>query len=249
MITAFALGISIVGSAQNLDMLKLKKFEQQLDDVMELIDTSLLKSKLNQTESEYKANSNEINTVRLGIIYHEIALNLTFLSKTSYKGFAQKSYDVLNKLSTNNNTCAELMPFVSSYKASALALVSAETRSLKLLSQSFFLFKNAVKDYAAFSYLPQFFRGSVAENLPWFMFSKTKFAKLDMQAIIDKQHKNSEYANNKIMSFVFYAWANQHQSKKHRKQTLDFLEKAIMLDPNYMGGRKKAEDLKSKLIL
>ena len=118
---------------------------------------------------------------------------------------------------------------------------------MKLLGNAFTLFNDAVKNYATVSYLPEFLRGSVAENLPWFFFTKKKFAKQDFQSIIDKQNENSEYATWKIMSFSYWAWANQRQSKKYRTQSLAYLDKAIKLDPNYKAGRQKAEDLKAKM--
>ena len=139
------------------------------------------------------------------------------------------------------------MPFIASYRASALSLVGAETKKLKLLGEAFSLFNDAVKNYATVSYLPEFLRGSVAENLPWFLFSKRKFAKQDFQSIIDKQDKNSEYANWKVMSFTYWAWAKQRQSKKYRTQSLAYLDKAILLDRNYKAGRQKAEDLKTQM--
>lgn len=244
---AFVLGMSAsVGFGQNVDLAKLKAFENQLEDVMELMDTNNVKSKLAQTELDFKSDSNKINATRLGIVYHEAALNLSFLSKTNYKGYAKKSFDVLNNLSKSKSKDGNILPIIEAYKASALALVSAETRNLKQLSQAFNLFEVAVKQYADVSYLPQFLRGSVAENLPWFMYKKAKFVKLDMQAIIEKQAKNSNYANAKTMSFVFWAWANQHQSKKFRTKALGYLNKAIELDPNYNGGRKRAEELIKK---
>lgn len=71
---------------QNPDIAKIKAFERQLDDVMELIDTTELQSKLREVEADYAIDSGEIQAVRLGIIYHETALNLSFLSHTAYKG-------------------------------------------------------------------------------------------------------------------------------------------------------------------
>jgi hypothetical protein len=237
---------NLTAQTQSLDLKKLKSFELQLNDVMEIIDTALLKTKLNEVEMAYAENSNEINKTRLGIIYHETALNLTFLQKSPYKGYAKKSFDILTELLENTNTTKELLPFIASYRASSLSLVGGETRKLKLVGEAFKLFRIAVDNYAAISYLPEFLRGSVAENLPWIFFFKKKFAKLDMESIIRKQEKNGEYANGKIMSFVYWAWANEHQSKKYRKQSLAYLDKAIALDHNYLGGRKRAEELKNK---
>ncbi len=234
-------------TAQPMDFTKVKTMEHQLDDVMEIIDTAALKIKLNEVEEDFKKNPTEINKVRLGIIYHETALNLSFFSKTEYKGYAKKSYDTLSKVFNSLSTTRELMPFIAAYRASALSLVGAETKKIKLLVEAFILFNDAVAKYSTVSYLPEFLRGSVAENLPWFFFSKRKIAKNDFQSIIDKQEKNKEFANNKIMSFTFWAWAKQHQSIKFRKQTMNYLDQAIILDTNYQAGRKKAEELKAKL--
>lgn len=233
--------------AQKLDFSKVKAYEQQLDDVMELIDTTELKIKLKEVEEDYRQNPNEINKVRLGIIYHETALNLSFFSKTEFMGYSKKSFDTLSELFNSPNTSKELFPFISSYRASALALVGAETRRMKLLKEAFTLFNIAIQKYASVSYLPEFLRGSVAENLPWFFFSKRKLAKQDFQSIIDKQEKNNEYANWKVLSFTYWAWAKQRQGKKHRIQALAYLDKAILLDVNYKAGRTKAEELKTAL--
>jgi hypothetical protein len=238
---------SVTAQTQSLDFSKVKAFEHQLDDVMELIDTTELKTKLKEVEENYKQNPNEISKVRLGIIYHETALNLSFFSKTEFKGYAKKSFDTLSELFNSPDTSKELFPFIASYRASALSLVGAETKKLKLLGEAFTLFNDAVKNYATVSYLPEFLRGSVAENLPWFFFSKRKFAKQDFQSIIDKQGENNEYANWKVMSFTYWAWAKQRQSKKYRTQSIAYLDKAISLDPNYKAGRTKAEELKTAL--
>jgi hypothetical protein len=245
-ITAMTITNSLI--AQQLDFSKVKSFEHQLDDVMEIIDTTELKVKLIEVEKQFQKEPNEINKIRLGIIYHETALNLSFFSRTEYKGYAKKSYDQLSDLNNSVTTTKELMPFIASYRASALSLVSAETKKLNLLGQAFTLFGDAVNKYSEISYLPEFLRGSVAENLPWIFFTKRKFVKKDFQSIIDKQEQKDDFANWKIMSFTYWAWANQHQGKKYRSQAILFLDKAISLDPNYKAGRKRAEELKTKLI-
>jgi tetratricopeptide (TPR) repeat protein len=206
-----------------------------------------LKIKLKETEEAFNSNPTDLNKTRLGIIYHETALNLSFFSKTEYKGYAKKSFDILSELFNSSTTVRELMPFIASYRASALSLVGAETKKLKLLGEAFTLFNDAVEKYSDVSYLPEFLRGSVSENLPWFFCTKRKMAKHDFQSIIDKQNANAEYANWKIMSFTYWAWAKQHQSKKYRTQAMQYLDKAISLDPDYKAGRKKAGGLKAKL--
>jgi len=245
-ITAMAITNSL--TAQQLDLSKVNAYEHQLDDVLEIIDTSEVKIKLIEVEQQFQKEPTEINKVRLGIIYHETALNLSFLSKTEFKGYAKRSFDTLSDLFSLPNTSKELLPFIASYRASALSLVGAETKNLKLLGEAFGLFHDAVENYAIVSYLPEFLRGSVAENLPWFFFKKRKFAKQDFQSIIDKQNKNSGYANWKVMSFTYWAWAKQRQRGKYRTQSLTYLDKAIALDPNFKAGRQKAEDLKAKMM-
>ena len=235
-------------SAQQFDFAKVKIIEHQLDDVMELLDTAIVKRKLIEAEEAYRANPNELNTARLGIMYHETALNLSFLTKSSYQGYAKKSFDVLTELLNTTGTAIELKPFIASYRASALALVSAETKKLNYLSKAFTEFQQAIDAYGDVSYCPEFMRGSVAENLPWFFFSKVKFARLDFKSIIDKQEKNKDFANWKIMSFTYWAWAKQHQSKRYRKQAISYLNKAIELDKDYQAGRKRAEELLAKLM-
>jgi hypothetical protein len=133
-----------------------------------------------------------------------------------YKGYAQKSFDLLSEPFNLPSTPKELLLFIASYQASALSLVGAETKKLKLLGEAFQLFGEAVKNYASVSYLPEFLRGSVAQNLPWFFFKKKKLAKQDFQSIIDKQNQNSGYANWKIISFPYWAWAKQRPRGKHK---------------------------------
>lgn len=234
-------------NTKTLNVATLKKLEHQLDDVMEIMDTSFLKEQLPKVESAYKKAPNAVNTLRLGIVYHEVGLNLSFFSNGAYKGFPKKSFDVLSELLESKSATAEMMPFILSYRASALSLVSAETRKLKPLHRAFDLFEEAVEQYAHVSYLPEFLRGSVAENLPKLFFIKRRHAARDFESIIGKYESNSAYASNKIMSFTYWAWANQHQKPKHRELTLLYLNKAIALDPDYMGGRQRAEELKAKL--
>jgi hypothetical protein len=234
--------------AQELDFAKVQQWQHQLEDVMEIIDTTELKAKLSAVENEHRENPTELSKLRLGIIFHETALNLSFLKKTAFKGYAQKSYDLLSELFNASSTSKAALPYVAAYRASALALVAAETRKLKLLSDSFVLFEDAVEKYAQVSYLPEFLRGSVAENLPWFFFSKRKFAKQDFQSIISKQANQPSYADWKIMSFTFWAWAKQHPAKRYRSQALAYLDQAIALDPHNKAGGEKAASLKKEFL-
>lgn len=235
--------------SQSLTLETVRHYENQVADVTEITDTTYLKQKLMQVESQAQHRSDNLTQTRLGILYHEVALTLSFLSKDNptHKGYAQKSFDLLNELVVHTNTPPELMPIVCAYRASALSLVSAETKKLSLLGKAFALFDQAVNQYAMVSSAPEFLRGSVAENLPWFFISKRKAAQHDFASIIEKQRRNPAYADAKTMSFTYWAWARQHQGKKYRQQSLAYLELAIQLDPTYQAGRQRAETLKKKL--
>jgi tetratricopeptide (TPR) repeat protein len=222
--------------------------EKQLEDVMEIIDTSFLKSQLIKVEAAYHADKSLINQIRLGIIYHELALSFGFFDSL-YKGYPQKSLDVFNEVLPNlTDEMENYKPFVLSYKASALSLLSGETRKLGYLKEAYIIFDEAVEQYGHYSYIPEFMRGSVSENLPWIMFKKRSYAKKDFNSIIAKYEADSSFATPKIMSFTYWAWANQHQTKRDRAKALIYLERAIELDPDYNGGRKRAEELKQKFI-
>ena len=243
----FIASINFNSKAQTKYM-TLTEAHAKLEDVMEIIDTTFLKSHVLEVEKAHQQDSGTINQIRLGIIYHEIALNFGFFNKF-YKGYSQKSLDLLNgALPKLNKDLAVFMPYVTSYKASALSLLSGETRKLSYLSDAFKLFNEAVAKYASVSYAPEFMRGSVSENLPWFMFKKRSYAKKDFDAIIKKYEADNSYATAKIMSFIYWAWAMQHQSKKHRITSITYLDKAIKLDPNYTAGRKRAEELRNKML-
>lgn len=233
--------------AQQLTLAAVNAAALQLDDVMELTDTSLLKTKLHEVEAACKQHPTELNRIRLGIIHHETALNFSFLHKTSYTGYAQRSYDTLSAIVAAPGTTPAFMPFVAAYRASALALVAGETGKLDKLSAAFVLFDTAVARYAGVSALPEFLRGSVAENLPWYFVRKHKAARGDFRAIIKRYEANANYATPKLMSFTYWAWANGHQGKKDRPEALRCLERAIALDTSGTGGRSRAEGLKAKL--
>lgn len=244
----FVTGLAIQSKAQ-MKYITIREAQEKLEDVMEIIDTTYLKSHLIEVVKAHEEDSSVINQIRLGIIYHEVALNFGFFNK-SYKGYAQKSLEMLNDvLPKLNGNLTNFSPFVLSYKASALALLSGETRKLSYLSEAFKIFNEAVMNYASVTYAPEFMRGSVSENLPWLMLKKRNYAKIDFDNIIKKYEADNNYATAKIMSFTYWAWAMQHQSKKYRKASISYLDKAIALDPHYAAGRKRAEELKSKMML
>jgi hypothetical protein len=73
-----------------LNFSKVKAFEQQVEDVMELIDTTELKAKLKEVEEVFRQNQHEMNKVRLGIIYHETTLHYAFYQSLITKDILKK---------------------------------------------------------------------------------------------------------------------------------------------------------------
>ena len=216
--------------------------ETQLADVMELTDARTVEEKLKEVEAQYASDPSELNSIRLGIIHHEVALNLGFLHGSTYTGYATRSYDRLTELEGSIREPGYL-PFVASYRASALALMGGETQKLSLVGESFRLFETAVERFSHLSCLPEFLRGSVAENLPWIFWRKKKFAAKDFASIIRKYEADNSYANAKLMSFTYWAWAKAHSGSRYRAQALTYLRNAVALDPHAVGGRMKAEAL------
>ncbi len=235
----------IYAQPTTIDPQRMHAVELQLADVMELTDTATVKTILAKVERDNTTDPSLLNRLRAGIVHHEVALNLSFLTKTEYKGYAKKSYDELTALEALD-IAPEWMPFVASYRASALSLVGAETRKLSLVGDAFRLFQVAVDRYAHVSYLPEFLRGSVAENLPWIFLTKKRFAARDFSSIIAKQERDAAFAPARIMSFVHWAWAKAHKSRMHRASAILHLAEAIELDPTGAAARGKAEALLAK---
>lgn len=83
--------ISTNAHGQQPDFGEVKAMEQQLDDVMEIIDTTALKIKLQEVERDSGQDSSYLPKLRQGIIYHETALNLSFLEKQLSKATRKKA--------------------------------------------------------------------------------------------------------------------------------------------------------------
>jgi hypothetical protein len=239
--------LSISISAQTITRNSVALAGAEIDDVMEITDTIRLRTLLAQAHQHTTDSSGLLQQLRLGILYHEAALNFTFLAQTGEKGLAAKSYSLLDGLAGKTDSTNNFQPYIASYRASALALMAGETGNLKQLNTAFVLFEAAVAKYAGVCALPEFLRGSVAENLPFWMFRKHGFAKTDFEQIKLKYEADSSFASSKLMSFTYWAWANQHKKAKHRAEALRCLHKAIALDPLGTAGRPRAEALIKEL--
>ena len=90
--------------AQNSQLNDLHAAEKALDDVMEIIDTSYLRIKWQEVEADFAKNPAALQRIRLGILYHELTLNFSFLYKKLPKGYAQRSFDLLD-VAYNDKVC------------------------------------------------------------------------------------------------------------------------------------------------
>ncbi|MGL5889981.1 MAG: hypothetical protein ACRC3B_08850, partial [Bacteroidia bacterium] len=144
-------------TAQNLTRNSVALAGIELEDVMEIIDTTGLRDRVLAAEKIAGESATLASRLRLGILYHEAALNFSFLSKTKDKGWAAKSYFLLDSIH-KADTSSLFHPYTAAYRASALALLAGEKGSLEQLGQAFSLFEIAVKNYADVCALPEFLR-------------------------------------------------------------------------------------------
>ena len=231
-------------SAHSLDLDRVHQIAHELDPYMEITDTSYLMAELPSINKKLAHSSTPLEQLQCAIFFHEVALN--FLNDPGYPGYAEKSHQITSVLLKNASIEPELIPFVLSYQGSSLSLMAAETRSLKQVKAALKIMDVAVEEYGNMCFAARFLRGSICENLPWFMF-KGKTIREDFSVMIELYEKDGAFANEKVMSFTYWAWANAHQGKKHRKQAIEYLETAISLDPEGIAGKEKAETLLRKL--
>lgn len=242
------MAIPYITTRQNVSFKSVKLIESHLEDVMELISIEDAEKKLNEIEAEYEMFPDQLNMARLGIVYHENALNLASINKGNSDGYATKSFTILHELFTSEDIFVELLPFIAGYHASARALMGSEKTKPGYINESFKLFESAVSNYGEVCFCPEFLRAGISDKLPWFFFNRKRHAKQDYESIITRQQLKLNYAPTRIMSFSYFGWAKQSQSKKDRARTLEYLEKSIQLDPKYKAARKRAEELKNKLL-
>lgn len=220
-----------------------------LDDVMEIMEADTVRKMLPDFESA--SGDSPVQLIRKGIFWHEVALNFGFGDNATLKGYAKKSYEILTELQSSGSVPRGYLPFVSAYRASALALWAGETSSLSRLSEAFQLFEDSVAQYSKVSYAPLFMRGSVAENLPR-MFGKVEVAHGDFSALLQRASAEPAYLTPKILSLTLWAWANNRhrfgpKTPEMRAKILEACNRAISLDPQNRAGRSRAKKLKAEL--
>ena len=218
-----------------------KEYEEKLTDVMEVIDPKRAKRNMKTYEEKTQADPTMLNRVKLGIVYHEVSLNLF---KEGYKGYAKRSFEILSDPELYESSPESLNPFIFSYIASSRALMGSEEGDIGYVNDAFLILDKAVDIYGVYSYAPLFMRASIAENLPWFFFRSGE-AKKDFEAIISSREKNKDYASDKIMSFVYLGLAKQVLNEK--ELAISYLNKSIDFDPGGVGAREMAEELLKEL--
>lgn len=218
-----------------------------IKDCVELLDPEQVNSMLDVALLAYDKKPNDHSTcLKIALVFHEAALVFGLMAKKTdrKKGFAEKSYQILEKLVTDVDLAKDLKPWVFSYRASALALVSGEQSKLGLLSKAFELFEQAIIEFGDDSYLPRFLRGSVSENMPWIFWRKRQFAKIDFDSLVKRVEAEPDFMPDEIKSFTFWAWANQfHRNKNLRPKAVQLLKAAMILDPEKKAGYSRAKNL------
>jgi len=206
-----------------------KEAISQLEDIMDISDLDRITSLLLEQRNITKLTPNTINKVRLGILYHDVALKSLSRNKAERRYYTEEAYRMLTNLSNDLKIEEELKPFVKAYQASVLALLGAERNNSQLVNQAFGLFEQAMQQYGHFCYAPQYLRARVAEQLPR-SFGKRRMARKDYSELIDRYGLDCRFATYKSMSYVYWAWAKLHNNKKNKKQLIRYLEQSIKLD-------------------
>lgn len=181
-----------------------------------------------------------VNRTRLGILYHDVAMKSFRRTRTEQKYYTEEAYRILTNLRNEQDLDESLLSIVRSFHASSLALLGAQRNNTELIDQAFSLFNQAIIDYGDYCYAPMYMRAKVAQQLPR-NFAKLRLAKSDYSELIDKYGLNRNFANQRSMSYVYWAWAKLHQSKKDRAQAIRYLERAIELDPAGKGAGFRAK--------
>ncbi len=234
-------------STISLDKLRLKFFEDHLHDAMMLTDITELTLRIDEAKEFFMLNPGEINKARLGVVYHQAALYLPATFKASTQAWAKQSLDILSDIVHAPHASKELLPIVTSYRASALAALAVSAQRRSLLAEAYQQFSLAVESYAQVSALPEFLRGGSASNLPIFYFRKRKFAQEDFRSIIRKEETSPGYASASILSYSYLALANQRRCQQSKKERVLLLSRSIAQDPDGKAAAKEAAVLKAKL--
>jgi hypothetical protein len=223
--------------------MRIREAEKILSDVTEMIDYQVIEKKLSAQESLVRRQATFLDSLRLGILYHESALIL--MKKKQKSPHAKMSFDLLSRLMASAKSENEFLPVIAAYRASARSLQSAESGKLSELAEAFDFFEEAAQKYAAFSPYPEFLRGSVAENLPKIFFKKRRFAKIDFLALKKKYETDIAFAEPRLMSFVYLALARLMR-KNNDSESKILLKKAMSLDSEQNAAYAEAEKLLAK---
>jgi hypothetical protein len=219
---------------------RVREAEKMLSDVTEMIDYQVIEEKLLVQESLVRRQGAFLDSLRLGILYHESALIL--MKRKQKSSHAQMSFDLLSRLMASVQPESEFLPLIAAYRASARSLQSAGSGKLSELAEAFEFFEEAAQKYALFSPYPEFLRGSVAENLPSIFFKKRRFAQIDFYSLQKKYETDNSFADSRLMSFVYLALARIKRKNDVSEANL-LLKKAMSLDSEQNAAYNEAEKL------
>lgn len=211
-------------------------------DISEILDPGQARANVTAAEHALNREHSVVNRLRLGIAYHEAALN--FLP-SGVSGDAQKSYDILSAADLHAEVAPALEPYIFAYLASAQALLAADGGAIANVAAAFDIFDRVVARYGHVANITLFLRGSVAENLPWFFF-KANDAKRDLETIIARAEHDADYASSKTLSFVHFG-LGRLLAGDSVAAALQHLRYAMVLDTDGSGAGSLASPLIAKL--
>jgi len=235
--------LPIISFAQN-NTINYETIGNQVDQIIELNDLEIVLDKIVTLGIKVKENPSHLNRLQLGVLYYEAAMLSPRTNKETLK-LIEKSYTLLSVLKIDAKTDKALMPYVTSYHASSLAILGYYHESSKLVNQAFYYFEEAIALYGESCYTPYYMRAKVAKHLPIY-YSKRSMVKKDLELVIDRFGLNHDYGTDKAMSYVYYSWANMFNTKKNRVKAINYLKKSIDLDPKNIAAGREARKVLEK---
>lgn len=235
------MGFSTLVNAQTLEE-NAELASNELAEVIDIVDFDQIMAKISSQKELIKKEPTFLNKVKLGILYHDGAMQLVGTKKAARRELAEESYTLLSILATESSKQPHLLPFVKAYQASSLGLLGAANTNNDLIKQSFVLFDQTIDQFGKAYYVPLYLRAKIAENLPY-PYNKKRWAKTDYSNLINWFESNSNSINNRTMIQTYLAWAKLHANKKDYSQAVQYLEEAIKLGQDNNSTVQKAKEL------
>jgi tetratricopeptide (TPR) repeat protein len=183
-------------------------------------------NEITSIENKLKENNLEkseemIAQVKLGILYHNVALNDG--AKRGYKKYAQKSFETMKLINGNDGLSNVIKVYTLTFMGSSRAMMGDEDlnpiNKINYVKEGIAYLDDAVKRFDRHTWVPRFYRANVCFSLPDF-FEKSAAAKDDYDKLINKKRNNDNAIPDEIMAIVYL-----NRGKLYKKDT--DIEKAI----------------------